>query len=91
MTYIIRFATTADRDRFLEEKFPGEVVKIHTHRPRVTVKVNRKDYQAFFDALKGLNVREFEEKPFTLQDYFMSFYKEEKSFGGLSGVEGNKK
>lgn len=91
VTYIIRFATTADRDRFLEEKFPGEVVKIHTHRPRVTVKVNRKDYQAFFDALKGLNVREFEEKPFTLQDYFMSFYKEEKSFGGLSGVEGNKK
>lgn len=91
VTYIIRFATTADRDRFLEKKFPGEVVKIHTHRPRVTVKVNRKDYQAFFDALKGLNVREFEEKPFTLQDYFMSFYKEEKSFGGLSGVEGNKK
>lgn len=91
VTYIIRFATTADRDRFLEKKFPGEVVKIHTHRPRVTVKVNRKDYQAFFDALKGSNVREFEEKPFTLQDYFMSFYKEEKSFGGLSGVEGNKK
>ena len=91
VTYIIRFATTADRDRFLEKKFPCEVVKIHTHRPRVTVKVNRKDYQAFFDALKGLNVREFEEKPFTLQDYFMSFYKEEKSFGGLSGVEGNKK
>jgi hypothetical protein len=38
-----------------------------------------------------MKVAEFEEKPFTLQDYFMSFYKEEKKFAGLSGVEGNAK
>ena len=42
-------------------------------------------------SLKGFRVTGFEEKPFTLQDYFMSFYKEEKTFDGLEGVKGNKK
>ena len=49
------------------------------------------EYKEFFDSLMGIKIKEFEEKPFTLQDYFMSFYKEEKEFGGLSGVKGNKK
>jgi hypothetical protein len=48
-------------------------------------------YRAFFGLLREMKVAEFEEKPFTLQDYFMSFYKEEKKFAGLSGVEGNAK
>ena len=60
-------------------------------RKLVTVKVKRNLFKQFFGILAKFRVREIEEKPFTLQDYFMSFYKEEKSFAGLSGVEGNKK
>ena len=48
-------------------------------------------YNEFFNSLDGIQITKFIEKPFTLQDYFMSFYKEEKTFGGLSGVEGNTK
>ena len=45
----------------------------------------------FFHTLNGVKITKLEEKPFTLQDYFMSFYKEERDFGGLSGVKGNSK
>ena len=48
-------------------------------------------YNEFFDTLEGIKITKFQEKPFTLQDYFMSFYKEERDFGGLSGVKGNSK
>ena len=90
-TYNIRFGSQDDLEAFLARKNPCEVVEQHPLRHIVTVRINRKDYRKFFSSLKGLNVREFDQKPFTLQDYFMSFYKEEKTFAGLSGVEGNKK
>ena len=48
-------------------------------------------HNEFFQTLEGVKIKSFEEKPFTLQDYFMSFYKEERDFGGLSGVKGNTK
>ena len=54
-------------------------------------KFEKTEYKLFFESLMGIKIKEFEEKPFTLQDYFMSFYKEEKEFGGLEGVKGNKK
>ena len=57
----------------------------------IAVEFNKKDYKEFFESLSGIKIKEFEEKPFTLQDYFMSFYKEEKEFGGLSGLKGNTK
>ena len=48
-------------------------------------------YNEFFATLNGVKIKKMQEKPFTLQDYFMSFYKEERDFGGLSGVKGNSK
>ena len=91
-TYKIRFRSFDDAKKYeLMEKPFCELVRGADKRPIVTVKVQRKLYQDFFVSLKGFNVIEFVEKPFTLQDYFMSFYKEEKTFGGLKGVEGNTK
>lgn len=91
-TYIIRFRKLEDAKKYAESKHPSfEVVGVNEGRKIVTVKVKRELYQDFFKSLRGINIAEFNEKPFTLQDYFMSFYKEEKTFAGLSGVEGNKK
>ena len=91
-TYNIRFRKLEDAKKYAEAKYPSfEVVGVNEGRKIVTVKVKRELYQDFFKSLRGVNVAEFSEKPFTLQDYFMSFYKEEKTFAGLSGVEGNKK
>ena len=91
-TYIVRFEDVANCERFAATKDPSfEVDSINLQRKRVTLKVRRASFKQFFNVLSAFRVIEIEEKPFTLQDYFMSFYKEEKSFAGLSGVEGNKK
>lgn len=90
-TYKIRFRDVDSLKKFVESKPVCEIVDSSEMRRIATVKIKRDSYRAFFSSLRDKNVIEFEEKPFTLQDYFMSFYKEEKSFSGLSGVEGNKK
>ncbi len=90
-TYKVRFNSDEMLQKFKKENKKYEVLDVNEKRRLVTIKISKKDYQDFFDTLSKYMIREFEEKPFTLQDYFMSFYKEEKEFGGLSGVEGNKK
>ena len=91
-TYHVRFRNLEDAKKYASLNNPSfTTVGINETRKIVTVKVKRDLYKEFFTSLKGHNIAEFEEKPFTLQEYFMSFYKEEKTFGGLSGVEGNKK
>lgn len=90
-TYIVKFNDLEHLKKFVEENKKYEIIDVNENRKLATVKINKKDYKNFFDTLSKYLIREFEEKPFTLQDYFMSFYKEEKEFGGLSGVEGNSK
>ena len=91
-TYIVRFGDIDNASSFAKSIHPSyKVVSINEKRKLVTVDVEKKLFREFFDVLSHYPIREIEEKPFTLQDYFMSFYKEEKSFAGLSGVEGNKK
>lgn len=90
-TYIVKFNDLEHLKKFVEENKKYEIINVNENRKLATVKINKKDYKNFFDTLSKYLIREFEEKPFTLQDYFMSFYKEEKEFGGLSGVEGNSK
>ncbi|MCR4562013.1 MAG: ABC transporter ATP-binding protein [Bacilli bacterium] len=90
-TYNFYFHNLESIEEFKNRKPNCEIIAENKNRKIVTVKVKRENYREFFSSLSGLAIREFDEKPFTLQDYFMSFYKEEKTFGGLSGVEGNKK
>ena len=90
-TYILHFLDKENMDLYLKERNKFKVVDTNKVNLTATIEFNKKNYHDFFDSLYGIKVREFEEKPFTLQDYFMSFYKEEKEFGGLSGVKGNTK
>ena len=88
--YILRFKDKANMDNF-EKKCKFEIIQRVPERLSLTVKFLTKDYQEFIDSLQGINLHTFAERPYTLQDYFMSFYKEDKTFGGLSGVVGNEK
>lgn len=88
--YILRFKDKDNMDKYVE-KCPFEVVENNPNRLSLTIKFDTKDYQKFIDSVLGIKLYTFAEKPYTLQDYFMSFYKEDKTFGGLSGVEGNEK
>ncbi len=90
-TFILHFLDKENMDKYIQTNKRFTVVDTNDINLTATVEFNKKEYKEFFDSLMGIKVKEFEEKPFTLQDYFMSFYKEEKEFGGLSGVKGNKK
>ena len=90
-TFILHFLDKENMDLYVKKNTKFEIVETNDINLTATVEFNKKDYKEFFDSLFGIKIKEFEEKPFTLQDYFMSFYKEEKEFGGLSGVKGNKK
>lgn len=70
---------------------PFEIVKTNPLRRSIMVKFLDSQYKDFIKSVQNIKIDTFLEKPFTLQDYFMSFYKENKTFGGLKGVVGNKK
>lgn len=89
-TFILHFIDKENMDLFLEKnKF--EVVNVNEATLTATIKFPIESHNDFFKSLAGFKISSFEEKPFTLQDYFMSFYKEERDFGGLEGVKGNTK
>jgi hypothetical protein len=53
------------------------------------IAVPKTDLDKLFACLAHYALKKFEEITFSLEQYFMSFYKEDKKFGGLSGIEGN--
>lgn len=90
-TYILHFLDKENMELYLKERNEFKLVERNDINLTASIEFDKKDYKKFFDSLFGIKIKEFEEKPFTLQDYFMSFYKEDKEFGGLSGVKGNTK
>ena len=87
VAYRVHFRSREDYETALSKMPEGVVEEQLKNRLILTLRIKKADYQRFFDAMTHYHVVEFEEKPFTLEDYFMSFYKEEKSFGGLGGIE----
>ena len=90
-TFILHFLDKENMKLYLSKNTKFKVVGKNEVNLTADVEFSKEQYKEFFDSLMGIKIKEFEEKPFTLQDYFMSFYKEEKDFEGLSGVKGNKK
>lgn len=88
--YILRFKDKANMDEYIK-KCKFEIVENNPDRLSLSIKFKTKDYKQFIDSVIGIKLYTFAERPYTLQDYFMSFYKEDKTFGGLSGVVGNEK
>jgi len=88
--YVLRFLDENNMNKY-EEKSSFEIVNKNEVSKTLMIKVNVNQYKEFIASCIGFKITSFGEKPFTLQDYFMSFYKEEKTFGGLSGVVGNTK
>lgn len=90
-TFLIYFKNKESYSKYLDEQNKFETLYKNEDILLVVTRFPNNKYNEFFETLDGLKVIKFEEKPFTLQDYFMSFYKEEREFGGLSGVKGNTK
>ena len=90
-TFILHFASKEDMKDFLDNKNKFTCNYSNEDILLAVISFPPDKYNEFFRSLKGTKITQFEEKPFTLQDYFMSFYKEERDFGGLEGVKGNTK
>ena len=88
--YILTFRNKEYMDQYLS-KCKFDVVNQNELRLTASIKIQTSQYQEFIDSLINVKLNSFSEQPYTLQDYFMSFYKEDKVFGGLGGVVGNKK
>lgn len=88
--YVLRLKDKKNYEKYLEI-CPFEILKKNDLRLTVMVKFDQKQYKKFLSTVTQVKVDTFMEKPYTLQDYFMSFYKEDKTFGGLGGVVGNTK
>ena len=88
--YILRFIDKMNMDLY-KQKCPFEIIEEIPERLTLVIKFQTKDYKNFVNSIIGIKLSTFAERPYTLQDYFMSFYKEDKTFGGLSGVVGNEK
>ena len=90
-TFILDFFSKEDLHDYIENKNKFKIEYSNDDIKLAVVTFPNDKYNEFFDSLNGVKVKKLQEKPFTLQDYFMSFYKEERDFGGLSGVKGNSK
>lgn len=90
-TFILYFSSVEELNFYIKEKNKYEIVYSNEELKLCLVKFPPNKHNDFFKTLEGVRIVRFEEKPFTLQDYFMSFYKEERTFGGLEGVKGNSK
>ena len=90
-TFILHFASKEDMKDFLDNKNKFNCTYSNEDLLLAVISFPPDKHNEFFRSLVGVKITQFEEKPFTLQDYFMSFYKEERDFGGLEGVKGNTK
>lgn len=64
---------------------PFQFSSINPEKQRARVRIHGDELNALIAAIADLNVAEFQEFPFTLEDYFMQFYKEDKQFEGVRG------
>ena len=90
VTYEIKFKKLDDLNKFLTDN-KENIKESDEDKLNCLISIERKNINKFLEEVNKYNIKDFGEIPFTLQDYFMSFYKEEKSFDGLSGVRGNTK
>jgi len=87
-TYSILFDNETSSKLFIKKEI-GKVIE--EKGSLIKIEVSIKDTDKLVNELSSFNILKFEENKFTLQDYFMQFYKEERDFNGLSGINGNEK
>lgn len=76
--------TFADEKSYLAFiALPYQFASKNPKKLRARVHVNDNEINSFLAGISKLHIADFHEFPFTLEDYFMQFYKEEKVFEGV--------
>ena len=85
-TYRVTFSTADEMDRFVKENSEKTELTITARNPerRSVILVTDDQYiNAVVGILAGYSVNGFSHLKETLEDYFMSYYKEDKNYGGV--------
>lgn len=88
-TYKIRLSDSAEFDKFIENAKNTSAFTVIKQRPEtlsVTLSTSDDKVNDVIAILAKYSMTEFTHKKETLEDYFMKFYKEDKTFEGVSGV-----
>ena len=84
-TYKIRFASKDEYDSFIKKKSQKWKIVDKTNKEhQVIVVINEKDSLSLIKEIAKFKVKDLAEIKETLEDYFMSFYKEDRSYVGLN-------
>ncbi len=83
--YELDFSDLASCEKFVGEAQKSDILKIverGENNLKITVETEDKYINGVIEMLSAYPVRGFGHKKETLEDYFMSYYKEDKEFGG---------
>lgn len=73
-----------DKDSFVKlAKLPYHFSSVNEKKLRARVRIKDNDINQLISDISELNVADFQELPFTLEDYFMKFYKADRTFEGV--------
>lgn len=68
-------------DKFVSQKYL--ISSVNENKLRARVRLKSDELSDLIKVISTLDVKEFQEFPFTLEAYFMQFYKEDKIFEGV--------
>jgi len=76
--------TVQDRESFLKlTNMPYQFSSINEKKLRARVRIKGEEINRLISDVAELNISDFHEFPFTLEDYFMKFYKVDKTYEGV--------
>lgn len=85
--YRLKLAKQSDKASFLQESLKSQ----EAEEGWIKVEVEEKDTNQALGIFAKYDLDDLKEEHFSLESYFMSFYKEKKTFGGLKGIEDSSK
>lgn len=80
-TYRVTFQNRESYDRFTA--LPYKFTSKNAGKTRARVQIDTSEINHLISDIRTLDVEDFHEIPFTLEDYFMQFYKEDREFKGV--------
>lgn len=84
--YNVKFKDKKDVEKFIKQNKQSDFIKIINFNKEdgtVFMSTNDKDINKVIEVLGDYEMTEFENIKESLEDYFMKFYKEDKTFGGV--------
>jgi ABC-2 type transport system ATP-binding protein len=85
--FLVSFVSSKEKERYIKEVTKFKIVDKSLND--IEVDFPKDSTEEFISSLAPYSFVKLNEIQFSLESYFMAFYKENKAFGGLSGIKGD--